>query len=423
MITPIIKPTVDCNLDCNYCYEGENKYKSSFMSEDTLENVIKKIAIHNGEKKISTFIWHGGEPLLMGTKFFKQITEIQDSMPDFNFVNNLQTNGTLLNDDTLQVIKNKNFSIAVSLDGPAYLNDKTRRKHDGKGTYDEIIDGIKKVNELTDCEKPLFVGTLAVVNRNTLGNLDDFIDYFINNKLSVRINPIFYEGNARNAKSELGITAKEYADAMIYIFDKWFYSNNVIPIDPLYEMLGNLIHGKALGCVFAEDCFAKFLEIAPNGDVYPCSGGATNSFCLGNINSDSIDEILKSSVLKEFKSKREISLDKCKDCDYATICNAGCLRKSYMRRRRLDDKDYYCSAYKMIYSHLDNTLKTIFGSDYRNNKPDENCTVNPLLKRLLSYKLDRSAIEDVDWQDSTWGQWRGDSWSGDNKWTGHSGCY
>src|SRR6266480_2773502 len=83
-----------CNLDCKYCfylekeklYSDERKWK---MSDEVLELQSK----YAGEKKIS---------------------------------NALQTNGTLLDDEWCEFLRQHGFLVGLSIDGPRDLHDKYR---------------------------------------------------------------------------------------------------------------------------------------------------------------------------------------------------------------------------------------------------------------------------------------------------------
>lgn len=74
MVTIIFKPTEDCNSSCIYCDGVANKHRAARMSESLLEKVFFRLNEYltvNKNEQIQ-FIWHGGEPLMMGVDFFSQ---------------------------------------------------------------------------------------------------------------------------------------------------------------------------------------------------------------------------------------------------------------------------------------------------------------------------------------------------------------
>ena len=120
-ITVIAKPTHSCNLGCKYCYVSTEAEKG-VMSEETLENMIDKVvSLH---EKVS-FIWHGGEPLLMPLDFYRQAVQLQKKHEGKEIGNGFQTNGTLVTDEVLDFCVENDFSLGFSLDGPKELHDLT----------------------------------------------------------------------------------------------------------------------------------------------------------------------------------------------------------------------------------------------------------------------------------------------------------
>ena len=95
-ITVIIKLTYGCNLQCAYCYEG-GKSTCDAIEWKTVENTIKKTLNHAKPNSLIKFIWHGGEPLLLGLEFFLKICDVQNKyIKNVRIQNYLQTNGLLL---------------------------------------------------------------------------------------------------------------------------------------------------------------------------------------------------------------------------------------------------------------------------------------------------------------------------------------
>lgn len=67
-------------------------------------------------------------------------------MPDFGVI----TNGTLMNNRILDVLKKHISYITVSIDGPQYINDANRIFHDGKGSYEKVMSFINTIKQDTN---------------------------------------------------------------------------------------------------------------------------------------------------------------------------------------------------------------------------------------------------------------------------------
>ena len=64
--------TDDCNMKCNYCYEGNEKNKS-VLSEDKLKTVLQYIIDNNPVNDPIDLVFLGGEPLLNPKMMVKAI--------------------------------------------------------------------------------------------------------------------------------------------------------------------------------------------------------------------------------------------------------------------------------------------------------------------------------------------------------------
>ncbi len=96
-----------CNIDCTYCYYlskedllGHGRGCSAQMSPEMLEHYIKSYIEQQNHHEV-VFHWQGGEPTLLGVNYFRNVVRLQKKYcpPEVTIKNNLQTNGTLLNDE------------------------------------------------------------------------------------------------------------------------------------------------------------------------------------------------------------------------------------------------------------------------------------------------------------------------------------
>ena len=145
----LAKPTGSvCNLNCSYCFylRKELLYPgSSFrMSDEVLDNYICQLIESHHSDKV-TVAWQGGEPTLMGVGFYRRAIELQEKYrrPGMTFENTMQTNGTLLNDEWCEFLRENDFLIGISIDGPRELHDAYRVDKRGRPTFDKAIRGLR----------------------------------------------------------------------------------------------------------------------------------------------------------------------------------------------------------------------------------------------------------------------------------------
>ncbi|MGL4650375.1 MAG: radical SAM protein, partial [Caldilineaceae bacterium] len=149
----LAKPTgALCNLDCAYCFflDKEVLYPGSRfrMSDETLEQYIGQLIESHVANNV-TIAWQGGEPTLMGLDFFHRALAIAERhrRPGMSFLHTIQTNGTLLNDEWCTFLKQHNFLVGISLDGPPELHDVYRVDKGGKPTFDKVLRGIRLLQQ------------------------------------------------------------------------------------------------------------------------------------------------------------------------------------------------------------------------------------------------------------------------------------
>jgi uncharacterized protein len=136
-----------CNLGCHYCYYLEKEHLTQTdhrlrMADDILEAYIVQ-HVEASPDKVIRFSWHGGEPMLLGLDYFRNIVRLQlkHQPPGKVIRNGIQTNGTLLDEDWCRFFSTEGFAVGLSLDGPAELHDRYRVTRGQEPTHDRVMGG------------------------------------------------------------------------------------------------------------------------------------------------------------------------------------------------------------------------------------------------------------------------------------------
>ena len=116
-----------CNLDCQYCYyrDKQSLYPDAGvfrMPESLLEEyIVQHFAAAPGPE--IDFSWHGGEPTTLGVGFFRKAVELQrkHKPAGWRIRNGIQTNGVLVDEEWVRFLAAEDFSVGLSLDGPAVM--------------------------------------------------------------------------------------------------------------------------------------------------------------------------------------------------------------------------------------------------------------------------------------------------------------
>lgn len=174
----ILKVTERCNIACRYCYyfEGDNRDftdKPGVMSKKTviqLANYLKEtVAAHQID--ILRIDIHGGEPLMMGKKRLEEmlliLSEALKKICTLEFV--LQCNGTLIDDDWINIFAKYQVAASVSLDGDAITHNLNRIDRRGKGTYHRVMAGLSQLIAASKDNKLPYPGIICVINPDKNG--------------------------------------------------------------------------------------------------------------------------------------------------------------------------------------------------------------------------------------------------------------
>ncbi|MFA5230343.1 MAG: radical SAM protein [Candidatus Paceibacterota bacterium] len=350
-----------CNLKCSYCfYNPLDQQKKTIMSDDTLERLIQQyLSINQGH---FSFIWHGGEPLLLGIEYFDKIIYYQKKYrnPKQRIKNSLQTNGTLINDDWIEFFQKYNFGVGISLDGNQECHDRQRFYRGGKGSFNDVINAI----HLMQAHNFKF-GIIQVLTKENLPYCKEIFDFFTK-ELDLKrwcINQMCYIENGQLAKES--VTNDEYYSYIKETIDLWLECNNEsLSVREIDNMMSGVYKVRPNNCNYNGTC-GNYICADYNGDVYPCDRFSSNhDLCFGNINQMDLLDIVHSKTRKNFISAIRKINDDCAECEYFMFCHNGC---PHHRIKDISGKYVYCQARKQIYECLSGIHKT-FRKEVKNGK-------------------------------------------------------
>ncbi|BDB02996.1 Cys-rich peptide radical SAM maturase CcpM [Clostridium botulinum] len=181
-----IQLTQNCNLRCEYCvYSGAyntRTHSNKHMNFELAKKGIDYLVAHSSESSKLTFGFYGGEPLLefelieKCVKYIKEKTEGKETL----FV--ITTNATLLKGEIVEFLVKNEFMITVSLDGPQYVHDISRKfANSNKGSFEVIISNLKQIKE----QYPLFFKNNIYFNTvfTTQNGFNEISDFFSGEEL------------------------------------------------------------------------------------------------------------------------------------------------------------------------------------------------------------------------------------------------
>ncbi len=310
-----------------------------------------------------TFAWQGGEPTLMGLKFFENAVKYQKKYArSGQKINNaLQTNGVNLTDAWCQFFNENNFLVGLSIDGPKDFHDVYRLDKGGGPTFERVIKGLEFLKK----HKVEFNALTTVHAANAPYPLEVY--RFLRDEAGfqfIQFIPIverdnntgFQEGTKVTNRS---VTAEQYGQFLIQIFDEWVRRD----VGYIYVQIFDVALGAWVGqpgalCIFAPTC-GTALAMEHNGDLFSCDHFVEPKYLLGNILENDLIELVSSSSQVRFGRDKLDKLPKyCRECKVRFACHGGCPKNRIIKTPTGEPGlNYLCQGYKDFFNHIDDAMK------------------------------------------------------------------
>lgn len=351
--SPIIKAvSTGCNLRCDYCFYSGYQPELKKMDEGTLEVVISRFLEASPEQV--EFIWHGGEPTLMGISFYQKAIALEKRLakPGQRVRNSIQTNGTLIDGAWAQFLKENHWSIEISLDGPKGIHGLTRKDATGNNTYEASKQCLDLLKELA-----IPAGCIAVVNRYSIDYPEEIFSFFYKSKIPVKLNRCTAKLDDPETVQNLAISPQEYTKFLIRIFNIWLNTDDPnFRISPLKQLVSMNLGYPTEYCQYRGAC-GKYMTVDYNGEVYPCDEFKETRYLLGDLTEQTIFEIIGSRRFKDYHSGRKDILEKCQGCQWINICNGDCIREWGGKKIIADPKkEEFCQERQLLFSTIKREL-------------------------------------------------------------------
>lgn len=353
----VVKIAQRCNLNCSYCYMYQHadqswRQRPPFMSEETFGHLLTRIEEYCDRRpgREMNLTFHGGEPMLMSPRQFDRLVSMAVEKLKDRVSLGMQTNATLVTDEWIEVLKRHNLRVGVSLDGPPELHDLARFDHAGKGSYNQTVQGLRKLQE-----NRVFSCVLTVINPGHSG----LETYRHIRSLGVRnmnfLLPDVTHDSRRLFYPDFGATP--ISDYLIPIFDAWYDEDDPNVIIRLFDAILTCLLGGSVNFEGIGNHCENYLVIDTDGNIQAndalkvCDNGISESGL--NVAQHGFEDLHLGLPLVNRLVHEGLSLSaQCQTCPERDICGGGAVTTRYAKANGFDNPSVWCGDMLELIGHI-----------------------------------------------------------------------
>jgi len=328
-------------MGCKYCFIYKlypNQPNKSLSDEviNALPNFVKKYMIDNPE------IWFfGGEPLTS----FDTIQKVFNVLTENNIIAHygLTSNLTLLDEEKAKWLGERKFGILCSIDGGRESHNMNRVYKNGKGTWDDVMKGLKLVRQYINPSPNI---RWTVEPRNVKYLYEDVKEFFGMGLTTLAIDPV-YEVEWKDEDVE------EYMNQLEKVAQYIIHTHHMVSLKPFQDLLP-LISGQPFEWRYRCGLAQGSLAMGADGKLHLCHRFVSSqSGVIGDV-FNGIDQSIRLKYNEEYWKVRPYSktLD-CSTCPLQEMCNGGCLAVNYdMNKDMHVIPETFCKIYQAYVKRL-----------------------------------------------------------------------
>lgn len=362
-IDVVLKLAERCNLACPYCYYFEQENNISELSralipEQTVidaASFIRQGVLDMGIEKIYLGL-HGGEPTLLPKARFDRLCHIlRESLDGCTQLHiGMQTNGTLIDDEWVDLFAKHRVMVGVSIDGPKEIHDRQRPDRRGRGSYENSVRGLKLLQKAAKEGRVPPSGVLCVANPELHGG--DLIRHFVED-LEV------YSLNLLLPREGHDSTFLQPQEKWMRFFDEvieyWLNPSKERPVRIylLTEIILALMSEQyAEGLDYRRANRHGVITVSAEGFIGPDDNimALDRSFCPTNVTvrNTKMADFFAGSVWQELIDSIDKPPPKCDACEWYRTCRSGDLFNRYSKGKKFDQPSVFCETLDSIHSAL-----------------------------------------------------------------------
>ncbi len=328
----------------------------SLATAAQLSRRIKEHALNHGVTDVDV-VMHGGEPLLVGVEYLRQLCEtVCEHSSPIRVHFKMQTNGTLLDEEAFAFCLDWNLAIGLSIDGPRQANDTHRFDHQKQSSFAAVERAAKLL--ASEAGQKIWSGFLTVIDLNhdpleTYAYLKSFAPRSIEFLLPLGHYDLRPPG-------KMGTRTTPYADWLLKIFQVWYHER---PHTTKIRRFRDIIAMLAGASSSSEEWGLQptdFAVIETNGSIEAVDTLKTTfpkANYLGlNIFDHSFDDMFQAPTVVERQMGWSALCDTCQNCELVKVCGGGYFPHRYSNQNGFQNPSIYCADLMKMIREIHSTV-------------------------------------------------------------------
>ncbi|MFC8512124.1 radical SAM/SPASM protein FxsBH, inactivated beta-hydroxylase extension form [Streptomyces sp. NPDC057257] len=352
----VLKVHSRCDLACDHCYVYEHADQSwqarpVRISQETVERVARRLADYAHSRSLDSVsvILHGGEPLLVGPSHLRSIcAELTRTLSPVTTLDlRIHTNGVTLNAAHLEVFREFDVKVSVSLDGDQAANDRHRLDRRGRSSHDRVLRAIALLRAPEN--RHLFSGLLCTVDvANDPVAVHDALTALEPPRIDYLLPHSTWEHPPPSGPSQ---SPTPYADWLLKIFDRWEQQGRKIPVRTFDSVLSTLRGGPSL--TEAMGLAPSDLAVIETDGTFEQADSLKTAYAGApatgyDVHRHTFEEFADHPGVRARQSGILGVSETCRRCPVLESCGGGLYAHRYSPERGFDNPSVFCADLRAL---------------------------------------------------------------------------
>jgi uncharacterized protein len=355
----VLKVHSRCDLACDHCYVYEHadqswRVKPRAISAETVDFAARRIAEHAVTHRLPLIriVLHGGEPLLLGRNAMRDVLATltgriaQVTRLDLR----IHTNGVRLDEPWLELFRDYQVRVGVSLDGDQAANDRHRRFADGRSSHAQVLRALALLRQPR--HRRLYAGILCTID---IANDPEGVYRALLEQKPPRVDLLLPHATWDSPPARPAGVLHPYADWLLRLYRCWISDGRPVPIR-LFDSVLSAAHGgpsftEAIGLdpvdllvIDTDGAWEQADSLKTAFDGAPRTG-------MG-VRTHSVDEAAQHTGLAARRGGLAALCATCRDCPVVRICGGGMYAHRYKSGTGFANPSVYCLDLKELIEQI-----------------------------------------------------------------------